>query len=459
MKIDIIVCYIPRYNRGHLVDFVPPITGIHLAAITPPPFQVRVIHQQVQEIDLSTPADIIALSFFSGFAPMAYHLAGVFRAKNKIVIGGGPHVTFAPDEASRHFDSILIGEAEDQWSQMLHDAAGRKLRKVYRGNPAAMEGMPVPRYDLIPKNYFLRKVVQATRGCYYSCSFCSVPSLNPGYRMRPVRDVIADASYDHFTHWWQRKIVWFWDDNLLINRKYAFELLQALKPLKKWWLTQASIDIANDPALLKLMKESGCIGVFIGIESFTEASLGDANKKQNKLHAYQKAIRTIHDHGICVMAGLIAGFDSDTRDSIVSMADEILRVGVDVPFISILTPFKGTELFEQFSRQDRLIENRDWKYYNGYNVAYRPARLTPAGLLHAHRSLWKRAFSFTHTLYRISKSIFYLRPGALLMCLFMNAFYGLKGISGNLPRDMSFSNFLDTGSNVSVITNYKNNRA
>jgi len=96
MKVDIIVVYIQRYARGHEFDFVPPITGIHLAAITPPRHQVRVIHQQVETVRFDTDADLVALSFFSGFAPEAYRLAAEFRRRGKLVVAGGPHATFSP---------------------------------------------------------------------------------------------------------------------------------------------------------------------------------------------------------------------------------------------------------------------------------------------------------------------------------------------------------------------------
>lgn len=106
MKIDIIIAYIKRYEFGHEKDFVPPITGIHLAAITPRKHTVRVFHQQVDRIDYDTTADLIALSFFSGFAPAAFELAREFRRRGKTVVAGGPHVTFNIEESLDKFDAI-----------------------------------------------------------------------------------------------------------------------------------------------------------------------------------------------------------------------------------------------------------------------------------------------------------------------------------------------------------------
>lgn len=433
MKIDIIVTYVQRYKLGHEKHFVPPITGIQLAALTPAPHEVRVIHQQVERPAADTDADLIAISFFSGFAPEAYKLARHYRQTGKLVVGGGPHVTFAEKEALQYFDAIVVGEAESVWARLLHDASSGHLSRVYRGTPDPLDNVPTPRYDLLPHNFFVKRVVQATRGCPFSCSFCTVPTLNPGFRTRPVKQVMADVEYNNFKHWWQRKIVWFWDDNLTIHRDYARQLFQALIPYKKWWLTQASMDISQDPGLLDLMRASGCIGVFFGIESFAKESLKEAHKQQNKAEQYSARIHALHKRGICVMAGFISGFDGDSPSTIKAMAQRLYEAGVDVPFLSILTPFRGTVAYQKMVNENRLLLNKGWEYYNGYNVAFKPKQMSPQELLDAHRELWRETFSIKYSFLRIARSIRYLRWGAFLMCLFMNVFYCLKRKRGNEP--------------------------
>ncbi len=437
MKIDIIVAYVQRYEFGHERDFVPPITGIHLAAITPIWHEVRVFHQQIDEIDFDSDADLIAISFFSGFAMAAYQLAIEFKKRGKVVVAGGPHVTYCQEEALGYFDAIVTGEAENVWPDLLLDVQRGRPQQVYTGTPCDMLDLPTPRYDLLPDRFFIKKVIQATRGCPFSCSFCTVPSLNPGFRLRPVKDVIRDASYDNFRHWWQRKVVWFWDDNLTIRRPYIRELLREMIPLKKWWLTQASMDIAKDPELLDLMKASGCIGVFLGIESFGVESLADANKKQNKIAQYKEAVGAIRKRGIAVMAGFIAGFDHDDEQSIVAMADQLMEIGVDVPFLSIMTPFRGTAVYTKLEEEGRILKERNWNFYNGYNVAFKPKQLSETRLLRAHRVLWKKSFSPIYSLKRIARGCFSLGLGAFLLSMFMNSFYCLKRLRGNYPIDMS----------------------
>jgi radical SAM superfamily enzyme YgiQ (UPF0313 family) len=352
------------------------------------------------------------------------------------VIAGGPHVTFWPDEALHYFDAVVVGEAESVWEEVLTDAERGTLQARYDGVPLDLAGQPVPRYDLLPDRFFVKKVIQATRGCPFSCSFCTVPSINPGFRIRPVEDVLAAVQYDDFDHWWQRKIVWFWDDNLMAKRQYIKDLLRAMIPLKKWWLTQASMDIAQDEELLGLMRDSGCIGVFFGIETFSEETLKGANKRQNKVQYYKDCIAAVHRHGIAVMAGFIAGFDGDTPAGIERMAHQLDEIGVDVPFLSVLTPYKGTPLYDQLVAEHRLIEDRGWEFYNGYNVAFYPQHMTPDELLRAHRRLWTTAFSFRSSLKRIWRSVRHLRPGALMLSVAMNGFYGVKRLRGNLPIDM-----------------------
>ncbi len=433
MNIDIIVVYVPRYRLGHEKNFVPPLSGIYLAALTPPEHRARVIHQQVQPVPLDTDADLIALSFFSGFAEEAYRLADAFRQRGKRVVAGGPHATFWPDETLARFDAVVVGEAESVWSTVLSDAAAGHLKPKYYGEPQALADLPTPRYDLLPDDFVVKRVVQATRGCPFSCSFCSVPKLNPGFRMRPIEDVLRDIRYDKFDRWWQRKIVWFWDDNLTATRTYIKDLLRGMLPLKRWWLTQASMDIACDPELLDLMAASGCIGVFFGIETFGEASLKAAHKPQNQVDRYRHAIEALHARGICVMAGFVAGFDGDTPESIVAMADRLYEIGVDMPYISVLTPYRGTPLYDQLAQEGRLLEERGMAFYNGYNVAFRPQGMSPEALLRAHRALWQRAFSPHYVMKRVARSARYLRPGAFWMNAAMNGFYGLKRLRGNTP--------------------------
>lgn len=432
MRVRIVISYSPRYRRGHLVNFVPPVTGIHLAALTEG-HDVEVFHEQVRAAPVDTTPDLVAISFFSGFARKAYDLADRYRSLGVPVVAGGPHASYWVEEALEHFDAVVIGEAETVWPALLADAERSRLKRVYHGRPAQLAGLPTPRYDLLEKSFVVRRVVQATRGCPFSCTFCTVPDLNPGFRVRPVDEVIRDIAQTHFPLYWQDKVVWFWDDNLLVKRVWAKNLLRELSGLHKWWLTQASIDIVKDRELLDLMERSGCIGIFLGIESLDDADLKSVGKRQNKAAEYRDAIERLHERGICVMAGFISGFDDQTPESIVATADRLNAVGVDVPFLSILTPFRGTRLYEQHLAQGRILADRDWPHYNGYNVAFKPARMSPEELLRAHRAMWSRAFGPQLVLERLTRAARRLNAGGMMLAAAMNGFYGIKAVTGNTP--------------------------
>ncbi|MEM7018843.1 MAG: hypothetical protein AAF512_16065, partial [Pseudomonadota bacterium] len=165
-----------------------------------------------------------------------------------------------------------------------------------------------------------------------------------------------------------------------------------------------------------------------------------AHKQQNKAEQYHVSIDALHQRGICVMAGFISGFDGDSPISIKAMAKRLYEVGVDVPFLSVLTPFRGTVAYEKMVKDKRMLADRGWEYYNGYNVTFQPAQMSPDELLRAHRALWQEAFSFKYSVLRIIRSARYLRWGAFLMCAFMNTFYCLKRLRGNVPISFEGTN-------------------
>lgn len=440
MKIRIVVSYVERYRRGHGVQFVPPVTGIHLAAITPPEHEVEVVHEQARPVPVDADVDVVAISFFTGFAARAYALCDAYRALGVKVVVGGPHVSYWLEEALAHADVVVTGEAETVWPEVLRDLERGNAQRVYRGSAASLDALPTPRYDLLEDAFVVRRVLQATRGCPFTCTFCTVPEFNPGFRVRPIADVVRDVTAPIDGHAKLRahlpwnKVAWFWDDNLLVKRAWAKELLAAMTGLDRYWLTQASIDIVKDRALLDAMERSGCIGIFLGIESLDDAELAAMKKRQNRATEYRDAIARLHDRGICVMAGFISGAGDQSEATVVATAERLQAIGVDVPFLSILTPFRGTPLYDTLFDEGRLLEDRAFVHYNGYNVAFRPAKMSPDALLRAHREQWRRAFAPAAVAERALRGARTLRPHALMLSLAMNGFYGAKRLTNNAPR-------------------------
>ncbi len=441
MKIKIVNCWTSRYRRGDQ-HFVPSLTLAHLAALAPDWCEVTLHHEQVCPVDAEQDdadgVNLAALSFPTGFALHAYALADEYRRHGIRVVMGGPHVTFLPQEALRHADAVVIGEAELLWQQVLADFRRGRPQRVYQTDKAhKLAGLPTPRYDLIEPAFTVPHVLQATRGCPYHCKFCATPTINPGFRTRPLDEVIRDIAAPRFAGWLQNKLVWFWDDNLTANRRYAKALLREMMPLRKWWLTQASLDLTEDDELLMLMHDSGCVGVFLGIETLDAEALKSVGKKHNKIEHYHQAIRKLHERGIAVMAGLIIGFDSDTVASVDNLIEQVRALEIDAPFLSILTPYYGTQLYDEMLQARRILLERDWAYYTGYGASYYPAQMTPEELEAAHTRLWRELHSPAAALARWLRGLAQLRPGALVLSTALNGHYGLNRLTGNIPVNSS----------------------
>jgi radical SAM superfamily enzyme YgiQ (UPF0313 family) len=382
---------------------LPPMALPILAAVTPPGAEVRLIDEAVEDVDLNLDADLVGFSVMTATAPRAYQLADHFRSRGIPVVLGGVHPSSLPEEALQHGDAVVIGEGESHWASVVKDAAARSLKRIYPNAPfLPFEEVPSPRWDLLPaERYFVPRTVQVTRGCPMSCSFCSVSSFfGRTYRHRPVAQVIEEIE----AH--KKRLLIFADDNLTGNADLAKELFAALIPLKKKWVSQCSLSIADDPELLDLAARSGCIGLLIGFESISPDVLKSIGKRGNLHRQYRESIRKIHARGIHIQGSFIFGFDEDTPESIpatVRFVKENRLTGVNY---CRLTPFPGTKLYADLDREGRIID-RDWSKYDRQNVVFRPRHFTPRELqdqvfwayrqTYNLRSLWqRRPFSFQH---------------------------------------------------------------
>lgn len=432
MKVEIINCWQSRYRGERRTRLIPPLTAAHLAGLCPDWVDVSIRHEQVRDVDYDTDADLIALSFMTGYAPHAYRVAERFRRRGKTVVLGGPHATLHPAEASRHGDAVVIGEAEVAWPRLLEDHRRGRMGRVYRAEePHSLAGLPMPRYDLIERDFILNHYVQATRGCPFTCSFCCLKALEEGLRMRPIDDVVRDIVEYRGRNRLQRKVLWFWDDNLIGHRVYAKELFREMIPLGKWWLTKASVNMADDPELVRLAAESGCAGVFLGVETFSAENLKNVKKHQNKTDKYRQAIKMFHEHGIGVMAGLIVGFDDDTPESIRRIPEIVEDLGIDVPFLNISTPFEGTGLWDEVHGEGRILSS-DWSLYNGMSVVFEPVSMSATELADGYLEVWEELVSVRRVLKRITHAPSSLRR--LVASIGINGFSAWQGLLGHTPH-------------------------
>ncbi len=402
MNIEIINTWEYQYEGIKKNIVFSPLTAPYLAALFPSDVNVTIRHELVQQVDYEIDVDLVAITYMIGNALHTYEIADRFRKRGTPVILGGFHASALPDEALEHADAVVVGEAEKAFPEIIKDFKQGALKRIYKSTKLhPLKDLPIPRYDLIEKDFILNHPVQATRGCPYSCSFCSVTSLYPSLRVRPVDEVIRDITCFEGRNYLQNKMVMFMDNNLIVNKKYAKELFRKMKPLKKWWFSQVSIDMTKDKELMRLAAESGCVAIAVGLESFSQENLKNIGKRQNKISDYKKAFKTLHEYGIYAMATLIIGFDEDTVESIRQIPDIVQEIGIDYPWLYILTPFYGTELFSQFDREDRIF-SKNWSLYNCNNAVFHPKNMSVDELHSAYLEIWKEMYSFS----KVSKRIF-----------------------------------------------------
>ncbi|MCA9735337.1 radical SAM protein [candidate division KSB1 bacterium] len=339
-----------------------------VAAFTPTKHQIRLLDEQIEDLPEDNDFDLVGITTMTATAPRAYEIRKHFRSKGIPVILGGFHPTFNIEEALLHASAVVVGPAGGAWKELLLDLEHNQLKKIYRGNPDIPIPYPLPKHLLNSSNYLSIHTAYATMGCRNKCSFCSITAFYNGKRYtREIDEVVSDLkSFDE-------KFFMFIDDNLTQDRDYILQLLQEIEPLEKKWVTQASVEIADDAELLRALQNAGCVGVFIGLESFSQSALCSQNKKIKSPEYYKDAIAKIHEHGIFVEAGLIFGFDTDEVNIFENTLSILEETDIDAIQASILTPLPGTELFRRM--KDRIVDY-NWEHYDYKYAVFNPEHMS-----------------------------------------------------------------------------------
>lgn len=363
----------------------PPLHLATLAALTPADIDVTIIDENSETVDLgSVEADLVGIGGMTQQAPRGHETADLFRKAGVPVVVGGIHATVMPKEAAGHADAVLVGEAERVWRGLISDFRRGRMKPVYRGALADLSRSPVPRYDLVKNYHFANPAqrfvpVQVSRGCPHNCAFCSVTHVyGRRFRTKTVPQVLRElrAIGEAFG---PGVIVKFNDDNPFVNKAFARRMLRAMAPMNLRWFALADIAIADDPALLELMKKAGCLALGIGFESVEPGSLGEVSRwKMERLKNYPGAIKRIKEMGIAVAGSFMFGFDHDSAETFERVRDFVLEHRVPSKY-SIVTPFPGTRLYEELSRQGRIRRDCSWSLYNFLNVVF-DTRMPPEEL-------------------------------------------------------------------------------
>jgi len=392
-------------ERNKVIASMPSLSLLTLAALTPDKFEIEYREIADLEVGGSLPDDydLVAITSFSAQINEAYWVADFYLARKIPVVLGGLHVTSLPEEAKQHCTSVVVGEGEALWPEVLADFEKGCMKPLYLQSPPGnfdLRNAPVPRFDLLDPSHYNRITVQTSRGCPHRCSFCaSSILLTPKYKLKPVAKVIEEIHA--IQRLWPRPFIEFADDNSFVNYGHSRELLRALAKERLRWFTEADVNVAKDPELLALMRDSGCQQVLIGLESPRRASLDgvelNANWKMRQQDSYKEAIARIQSFGITVNGCFILGLDGDTPD----VFDDVLRFvrdsGLYEVQVTFLTAFPGTPLYRQFKAEGRIIHDQAWELCTLFDINFHPKSMSIEDLQSGFLRLVKTLYSAEET--------------------------------------------------------------
>jgi radical SAM superfamily enzyme YgiQ (UPF0313 family) len=402
-----------RWNRYRVWK---PLSLLVLAGMTTPEWEISIVDENlgVPDYQAMLLPDVVGITAFTSQANRAYELAGYFQRLGVPVVMGGIHATMCLNEAMEHVSSVVTGEAEGIWPQVLEDARHGCLKRRYDGGRAVINDVPLARHDLLATGYAFG-AIQTTRGCPLNCNFCSVTTFNGAqYRQRPISDVVREFQSIREKH------ILVVDDNLIGTRpehiaraKGMFRAL-AEANLRKEWIAQATINFADDEELLALAATAGCRGVFIGFESPTQEGLLEIGKKFNLLknRDFRASVRRIQRHKILVVGSFIIGLDIDKPGIGKHIAEVASQYGVDNLNTLFLTPLPGTRLWDQMKAEGRIALDsfpEDWKYYTLTYPVARYKHLSLGGIIEEMISCDRWFYSIPRILRRVCRNLYHRR--------------------------------------------------
>jgi len=372
------------------------------AAVVPDGWDVEIVDENVTDQPHIPTGDVdaVGIGAMTTQALRAYDLADAYESLGVPVILGGIHPSAMPDEALKHCSAVCRGDAESTLPRALNDLAAGRMERIYDWAKLPEAPIATPRKDLLdPSQYLVFNPIQTTRGCPHDCAFCTTPAVfGRRYRQRAIEDILEEISTAR-----QRfgtRVFIFADENVAGNHKWAMRLFEALRPLKIRWASQCDIMISQDDKLLAAMRDSGCIGVILGLESPRADTLRAAGKRYVKADEYIRRIRKIQSYGISIWGSFIFGFDSDDWRDCMNAVRFAQRARLCMSCYPILTPYPGTRIYEQYAAEGRLTSTR-WDQYNGATVVFRPKRMSVEQLRHAQMAAFCEFYSPASALHRL----------------------------------------------------------
>jgi len=353
-------------------------------------FEVDYLDEQYQDITYEKHYDIVAMSIMTVNAYRGYEIAEEFRKRGSYVIIGGIHATLIPQEAKKHADTVVVGEGEEAWQSFLKDFEQAKPQPFYYGTGLMdLNLSPLPRYDLLPNHFFysplFKKEVysyQFSRGCPHRCNFCSSSkAYGPKYRTKSAEHYLKEVE-QAVERTGGDCMLFFADDDITIKKAVAKPLLERLADYKINWIGCADIAISDDEDLLAKISRSGCRGVIMGFESLDAKTLETVDPfKARYFKNYDESVKRMMDYGIPIFASFIVGFDQDTPDTFDRIYNFVTKHRIPMASTSLLTPFPGTEIYEQLKKEGRLLYNDFWDKCTGVYPLFEPKNISIEDLM------------------------------------------------------------------------------
>ncbi len=405
-----------------------------LAAYTPSHWEVKILIEVVDDINFDEDCDLVGIGAMGHAIFRAMDIANEFRKRGRKVFMGGYMVSILPEFVKDYSDSIVIGDGEISYPQLLYDfETSGNIKPIYNQQLKNLENIPIPRYDLLlEKKIGYMLPVQAGRGCPHACSYCSIACIYKGrYLSRPIDDVMRDILHIKKIGF---KRFFLIDDNIASNPEYLFELAKRIKPLKMSWASQCTLLIAKNEALLNAVAGSGCSILSLGIESLSQEGLNSLNKSWVKVSETAKLLQKIQRAGIAPATEMIIGTDGDTPQSILETAEFIIKNKIPAPKFYILTPLPGTEFYKEMKQNGRLL-HEDYKKYTAASCVFKPIHFSPEELETSYMELYEKVYSFSNILKRtiFNRGIF-KNPLVYLFAFFSNLVYKKSINQGDAPN-------------------------
>ncbi len=409
---------------------LPQLGPLTVAGLTPREHEIEFMDEFVRDIDFDADADLVAVTAMTSQAQRAYEIADGFRKRGKTVVMGGIHPTLLPDEAAQHADSVVAGEAEAVWAQVLDDFRNGNLRQTYRAADMGSDFcMPdhLPRRDLLQVEGYSRSfdgdraidTIQSTRGCIYDCEHCNVPAVyGRRLRSRPIEDFMGELRQV------EAKNVFIVDNLIYENRAYFMKLMKAMEQVDTKWIGVGSLKMAEDPEFVEAMARSGCAFLYVGFDHLYENTYQSMKKRDlpghyrddMKIHdidyrqdhvrladQYRESVRVLQNAGIGVFGTFAFGFDNDDEGIFERTVEFALSADLILADFAIVTPYPLSPLFERLKREGRLTST-DWSLYSGCNAVFEPTRMSAETLKEGWNWAWEKFYEKESVLMRLCRA-------------------------------------------------------